>query len=139
MQQAFSYPLLPPYLSNTLIKGERVHRNSSYKGNVGEVGRLTGAAWAIVIVSIPPTSMTSYAVIPSTVVDRMTNRYPRLDWPIDRIAVGEAFIVPLLDGADPDGRPEAHLRVLANKAGNRLRRKFSCRKTGDGLAISRIA
>jgi len=93
----------------------------------------------MISVSTLLTLVTNYTVISSASVDRMTNRYPKLDWPIDRIEVGEAFIVPLRDGADPDGRSEAHLRVLANKAGNRLRRKFSCRKTGDGLAISRIA
>jgi hypothetical protein len=53
--------------------------------------------------------------------------------------VGEAFIVPLDDGVAPDGRSEAYLRVLVNKAGNRLRRKFSCRKIDNGLAISRVA
>jgi len=83
--------------------------------------------------------MTAYTVIPSSVVDQMTNRYPKLEWPIASISVGEAFIVPLTDGADPDGRSEAYLRVLADKAGKRHGRKFSCRKTGDGLAISRIA
>lgn len=83
--------------------------------------------------------MDNYAVIPSSAVDRMTKRYPKLSWPIDRLAIGEAFIVPLRDGADPDGRPEAYLRVLADKLGKRYRRKFSCRKVPDGLAISRVA
>ena len=69
----------------------------------------------------------------------MTIRYPKLKWPIETIQVGEAFIVPLIDGADPDGRSEAHLRLMAHKAGALLRQKFSCHKTGDGLAISRIA
>jgi hypothetical protein len=83
--------------------------------------------------------MTAYAVIPSNMINRKINRYPKLQWPIDRIAVGEAFIVPITDGADPDGRPELYLRVLADKAGKRYGRKFSCRKTDDGMAISRIA
>jgi hypothetical protein len=65
--------------------------------------------------------------------------YPKLDWPIDRLDVGEAFIVPLSDGTDRDGRPEAYLRVLADKYGKRLFRKFSCNKLDGGLAISRIA
>ena len=58
--------------------------------------------------------MANYPVIPAASVDRMTIRYPKLKWPIETIQVGEAFIVP-------------------------LRQKFSCRKTGDGLAITRIA
>lgn len=83
--------------------------------------------------------MTAYQVIPASVVAQVRNRYPRLDWPADRLAVGEAFIVPMNNGADPDGRPEAYLRVLADKLGRRLGRKFSCNKLDDGLAISRIA
>jgi hypothetical protein len=83
--------------------------------------------------------MTTYPVMPASAVPGLSGRYPKLTWPIDRIAVGEAFIVPLDDGVAPDGRSEAYLRVLVNKAGNRLRRKFSCRKIDNGLAISRVA
>ena len=53
--------------------------------------------------------------------------------------VGEAFVVPLANGKDPDGRPEAYLRVIADKHGRRYGMKFSCRKTPDGLAVHRIA
>lgn len=84
-------------------------------------------------------AMTAYQVIPASVVARPRNRYPRLDWPADRLAVGEAFIVPIRNGADFDGRSEAYLRVLADKIGRRLGRKFSCNKVDDGLAISRVA
>jgi hypothetical protein len=101
--------------------------------------RLTGAGCSIVLKFIAFVLMPNYPVIPAAAVDRMTIRYPKLNWPIESIEVGEAFIIPLTDGADPDGRSEAHLRVMATKAGTRLRQKFSCRKTGDGLAISRIA
>ena len=83
--------------------------------------------------------MTAYQVISASAVNRTRNRYPKLSWPVNALAVGEAFIVPLLDGTDPDGRPEAYLRVLADKAGQRLGRKFACNKINDGLAISRVA
>jgi hypothetical protein len=84
--------------------------------------------------------MTTYQVISASAVSRKRNRYPSLSWPVAALAVGEAFIIPLLDGTDPDGRPEAYLRVLADKAGKRLGRKFSCNKVdGEGLAVSRIA
>ena len=80
-----------------------------------------------------------YQVIPAASVTKPRNRYPRLQWPTDRLAVGEAFIVPLVNGVDPDGRPESYLRVLADKQGNRLGRKFSCSKTDAGLVVARIA
>lgn len=83
--------------------------------------------------------MATYQITTSAAVEGLSRRYPKLDWPIDGIAVGQAFIVPLRDGSDHDGRPEAYLRVLADKAGKRLGRKFSCRKIDGALAISRIA
>jgi hypothetical protein len=84
--------------------------------------------------------MTTYQVISASAVSRTRNRYPKLAWPVDALAIGEAFIVPLRDGCDPDGRPEAYVRVLADKAARRLGRKFACNKVdGEGLAISRIA
>ena len=58
---------------------------------------------------------------------------------MDRLAINEAFIIPMDDNTDKDGRPEAYLRVIADKFGHRLGRKFSCRKIDGGLAISRIA
>lgn len=82
--------------------------------------------------------MSLYPVIPADAVLHATRRFPKLNWPVQSLAVGEAFIVPLTRGADPDGRSEAYLRVLANKAGTRLGRKFSCRKVDNGLAIARI-
>lgn len=83
--------------------------------------------------------MSTYTIIPSEAVAARSNRYPKLDWPADRLDVGQAFIVPMVDGFDLDGRSEAYLRVLADKIGKRLGRKFSCNKLDDGLAISRIA
>lgn len=83
--------------------------------------------------------MSTYAIIPSEAVAARSKRFPKLDWPADRLNVGEAFIVPMIDGSDLDGRSEAYLRVLADKIGKRLGRKFSCNKLDDGLAISRIA
>lgn len=82
--------------------------------------------------------MTTYQILPASALDTRT-RYPRLDWPADRLAVGEAFVVPLANGRDPDGRPESYVRVLADKLARRLGRKFSCRKVEGGLAIQRIA
>ena len=83
--------------------------------------------------------MASYQVIPAVAVARARNTYPTLDWPADHLAIGQAFVIYLVDGCDSDGRSEAYLRVLAGKLGRRLGRKFSCNKIDDGLAISRIA
>jgi len=81
----------------------------------------------------------AYQVIPASVVAKQRNSYPALDWPTDQLAVGDAFIVPLHNGADADGRSEAYLRVIADKIGRRSGRKFRCNKVDDGLAVSRIA
>jgi hypothetical protein len=80
-----------------------------------------------------------YPVISARAVDYGRGRYPKIQWPADRLEVGEAFIIPMDDGRDPQGRSEAYLRVLADKLGKRLNRKFSCRKLDAGLAVSRIA
>jgi len=83
--------------------------------------------------------MTTYQIVSISDLDKKQNTYPAINWPIDRLSVGEAFVVPLANGHDPDGRPEKHLRALALKAGQRLGRKFSCNKVQKGMAISRIA
>lgn len=84
--------------------------------------------------------MSPYQILSAPqLASHLRGRYPKLDWPIDQLLVGQAFIVPLADGRDPDGRPEAYLRVLADKAGKRLGRKFSCRKLDGGLAVTRTA
>ena len=83
--------------------------------------------------------MTNYPIYKASELVEGVTRFPKLNWPTDLIAVGEAFLVPLIDGVDPDGRSEAYLRVLADKHGKRLGRKFSCNKISAGLAISRIA
>jgi len=83
--------------------------------------------------------MATYQVIPAAALSKARNRYPRIDWPADRLSVGEAFIVPIANGVDPDGRPEAYVRVIVDKLGRRLGRKFTCNKIDDGLAVSRIA
>lgn len=83
--------------------------------------------------------MTTYQIVPISNLAKKQNRYPAINWPIDRLSVGEAFVVPVANGHDPDGRPEKHLRALALKAAQRLGRKFSCNKVQEGLAISRIA
>lgn len=80
-----------------------------------------------------------YQVIPSSAVARPRNRYPKINWPVERLAIGEAFIVPLTNGVDPDGRPESYLRVIADKVARRLGKKLACNKVDDGLAISRVA
>ncbi|MEN9860155.1 MAG: hypothetical protein RLZZ515_637 [Cyanobacteriota bacterium] len=69
----------------------------------------------------------------------VTPRRRKLDWPIDQLDVGQAFIVPMVDGTDPEGRPESYMRVIVSKQGARLKRTFACNKVQDGLAISRIA
>ena len=83
--------------------------------------------------------MSSYRIVPAMHVLRQNNRYPKLDWPVDQLQVGEAFIVPTENGKDPDGRPEAYIRVCADKCAVRLGIKLSCRKVDDGMAISRVA
>ena len=83
--------------------------------------------------------MANYQIISANALSQPRNRYPRIDWPADRLALGEAFIVPMTNGVDSDGRSEAYLRVIADKLGRRLGRKFTCNKIDEGLAISRIA
>lgn len=83
--------------------------------------------------------MTTYQIVPISNLDKKQNSYPALNWPIDLLNVGEAFVVPLANGRDLDGRPEKHLRALALKTGQRLGRRFSCNKVQEGMAISRIA
>lgn len=83
--------------------------------------------------------MTTYQIVSTSDLDKKQNSYPTINWPIDRLSVGQAFIVPVANGRDADGRPEKHLRALALKAGQRLGRKFSCNKVQEGMAISRIA
>ncbi len=83
--------------------------------------------------------MPLYQIVSEQDLGSHRRRYPKLDWPIDKLAVGQAFVVPLEDGRDADGRSDAYLRVLADKAGKQLGRKFSCNKVAGGLAITRTA
>lgn len=83
--------------------------------------------------------MSDYQIISAEALSRVGGRFPKLKWPITDLAIGQAFIVPMQDGFDLDGRSDAYVRVLVWKAGQRLRRKFSCNKTAEGLAITRIA
>ncbi len=80
-----------------------------------------------------------YPIIPADRVDVARQRFPKLAWPLDRLGVGQAFIVPIDNGRDPDGRPVAYLRVAVNRAANKLSRQFTCAAIDGGLAISRIA
>lgn len=60
-------------------------------------------------------------------------------WPTPQLAVGEAFVIPMDGGIDPEGRTIEHVRVLVSRQAHRLGRRFSCRKTDDGLAVVRTA
>jgi len=83
--------------------------------------------------------MTTYRLVSAASLDHSSRRYPPIDWPTKQMAMGEAFMIPLVDGADADGQPESYLRVLADKHGKRYGMKFSCRKSIDGLAVIRTA
>ena len=64
----------------------------------------------------------------------------KIDWPADKLAIGESFLIPLVNGVDPQGRHEDTVRALVVKFGKKLCRRFSCRKTEDGgLAVIRIS
>ena len=83
--------------------------------------------------------MATYRLVSASSLEHSARRYPPIDWPTKHMSIGEAFMVPLRDGADAEGRPEAYLRVLADKHGKRYGMKFSCRKSEGGLAVIRIA
>jgi len=81
----------------------------------------------------------TYPIISASELVRPRRSYPRLSWPIDQLQVGDAFVVPMVDGHDRDGRSEAYIRVLVGKAANRLFRRFAVNKHDGSLAISRTA
>jgi hypothetical protein len=67
-------------------------------------------------------------------------RYPRHSWPIEHIHPGQAFVIPMAEGEDQDGRSEPYIRTYIHKIGARLRKSFSVNKLSDGdLAVTRIA
>lgn len=80
-----------------------------------------------------------YPIISAAAAKTRRKRFPKLDWPIDQLEVGQAFVVPLVRGRDPDGRSVEHLRVVANRSGDRLNRRFTCSKTDAGLVVARVA
>lgn len=80
-----------------------------------------------------------YRIIPASRIAPKRRRFPKLDWPAGRLEVGEAFIVPIENGRDPEGRTIGHLRVAAVHLGDRLGWRFSCSRVDGGLAISRVA
>lgn len=106
---------------------------------VSKLARRSGGIFVLLFKRLPISLVSQYRIIPTAAVATARNRYPDLKWPADRLAIGEAFIVPLFDGTDIDGRSEAYIRVLADKIGKRLGRKFSCNKVDEGMAISRTA
>lgn len=66
--------------------------------------------------------------------------YPKHNWPLRNLSVGEAFVIEIAEGVDVDHRPESYIRTLIHKAGQRMGKTFSCRKTEDGdLAVIRTA
>ena len=95
------------------------------------------AAKVLSVVTFP--TVTKYDLLSADALATAVRVSPRLNWPTDQMEVGDAFVIPMVNGFDPDGRPEANLRVYANKHGQRLGRKFSCRKVEGGLAIIRTA
>lgn len=80
-----------------------------------------------------------YPVIPSTRVAAKRRRFPKLQWPLEHLAPGQAFIVPITKGRDPEGRSVAHLRVAVTRAAERLDRTFTCSIVDGGLAVTRTA
>ena len=80
-----------------------------------------------------------YPVIPSSRVAVKRRRLPKLQWPLELLAPGQAFIVPISGGRDPEGRSVAHLRVAVTRAAERLDRRFTCAVVDGGLAVTRTA
>jgi hypothetical protein len=80
-----------------------------------------------------------YPIISAERVPRKRRRFPKLNWPLEHLDIGQAFVVPISKGRDPDGRSVSHLRVFVTRAAERLGRQFSCSLIDNGLAISRIA
>ena len=71
---------------------------------------------------------------------RARSRYPDHSWPIEQLQPGQAFVIPMAEGRDQDGRSDAYIRTFIHKIGCRLGCKFSVQKVGvSGLAVTRIA
>lgn len=66
-----------------------------------------------------------------------TQRFPKHRWPLADLQPGDAFVIPMENSRDTDGRPEKYVRQLVWQAGQRLGYAFSCRKVEGGLAVIR--
>lgn len=81
----------------------------------------------------------SFPIVDASAV-RNRARYPHHSWPIEQIQPGQAFVIPMAEGQDQDGRTEPYIRTYVHKIGARLRRSFSVNKLNDGsLGVTRIA
>ncbi len=62
-----------------------------------------------------------------------------IDWPLEQLGVGDAFVVPMSNGRDKDGRCLSSIRVTANRFGQRLGCAFSVNVIDGGVKVSRTA
>jgi hypothetical protein len=82
----------------------------------------------------------NFPVVSAAALSKVSGKYPPHHWPLDQLQPEQAFVIPMEQGRDPDGRTHQYVRVLVHKAGERLSRKFSVNKLKDGsLAVTRIA
>lgn len=89
-------------------------------------------------------SLLLFLAMPFPIIDasavRKRIRYPHHSWPIEQIDPGQAFVIPMAEGQDQDGRTEPYIRTCVHQIGARLRRRFSVNKLTDGsLCVTRIA
>jgi hypothetical protein len=80
----------------------------------------------------------SCPIIPASDVPAPRRRSP-ITWPLNDLALGEAFLIPTVDGRDADGRHEETIRALICKFNKKLNRRFGCRRMEKGLMVIRIA
>jgi hypothetical protein len=83
--------------------------------------------------------MTCFPIFDAKSLPTTRNKYPKPLWPVDTLQIGQAFLIPMENGVDADGRNEAYVRLCVSKAGTRLGHSFSVRQTADkSLTVFRV-
>jgi hypothetical protein len=82
----------------------------------------------------------SFPVVSSSAISKPRKRYPAPSWPIAELAISDAFVIPMKNRHDQDGRSEQYVRLVAWKIAERLGYQVSVNKLDNGdLAVTRVA
>lgn len=76
-------------------------------------------------------------IIAAAALPAGTQRFPKHNWPLAALEPGQAFVIPLQNNRDADGRSEKYVRQLVWQAAQRLGYTLCCRKVQGGLAVIR--